>query len=98
MRVLRLKILRGCLFLHRSFHGFNFLQTLGDPPDGIQGFGRVLLDSALNLHGSVDLYVEDAIDIAHGQVHSYFVDMDDVLSSSYEGDMKVQQINKGKGG
>lgn len=42
------------------------------------------------MHGSVDLRVEDWNDMGHGEVHSYFVDMDGVSSSSYEGDMKVR--------
>lgn len=41
------------------------------------------------MHGSVDLFVEDAIDMTHGTVHSYMLEMDDVSSSAYEGDMKV---------
>lgn len=41
------------------------------------------------MHGSVDLRVEDWKDMNHGEVHSYFVDMDGVSSSAYEGDMKV---------
>lgn len=43
----------------------------------------------LNVHGTVDLYVEDAIDMAHGGVHSYWLDMDGYSSSAYDGDMKV---------
>lgn len=42
------------------------------------------------MHGSVDLRVEDWNDMGHGEVHSYFVDMDGVSSSAYEGDMKVR--------
>ena len=49
----------------------------------------MLLDSVLNMHGSVDLYVEDAIDMTHGEVHSYLVEMDGISTSAYEGDMKV---------
>ena len=64
-------------------------QTLGPAPDGLQGFGRVLLDSVLNMHGSVDLFVEDAIDMTHGAVHSYMLEMEDTSSSAYDGDMKV---------
>lgn len=43
------------------------------------------------MHGSVDLYVEDAITMKHGSVHSYFFDMEDVSSSAYDGGMKASQ-------
>lgn len=69
----------------------NAPQTLRSPPDGIQGFGRVLLDSVLNVRGTVSLYVEDAITIKHDVVHSYIIDMSDIDSSEYEGDMKASQ-------
>lgn len=67
------------------------LQTLGSPPDAIQGFGRVLLDSVLNVRGSVDLFVEDWVDMAHGDVHSHLIEMDGVSSSAFDGDMKVRE-------
>lgn len=65
------------------------VKILGSPPDGFQGFGRVLLDSVLNVRGSVDLFVEDPVDMTHGEVHSYFIDMDGISSSAFDGDMKV---------
>ncbi len=37
----------------------------------------------------MDLFVEDAVDMAHGEVHDYLIDMDGVSSSAFEGDMKV---------
>lgn len=43
----------------------------------------------LNVGGSVDLFVEDAVDMTHGEVHDYLIDMDGVSSSAFEGDMKV---------
>lgn len=49
----------------------------------------MLLDSVLNMHGSVDLFVEDAVDMTHGAVHSYMLEMDGISSSAYDGDMKV---------
>ncbi|CAM9613438.1 unnamed protein product, partial [Ectocarpus sp. 13 AM-2016] len=65
--------------------------TLGSPPDAIQGFGRVLLDSVLNVRGSVDLFVEDWVDMAHGDVNSHLIEMDGVSSSAFDGDMKVRE-------
>lgn len=41
------------------------------------------------MHGSVDLYVEDAVDMSHGDVHTYTLDMDGISTSAYDGDMKV---------
>lgn len=49
----------------------------------------MLLDSVLNVRGSVDLLVEDLVDMTHGEVHSYFIDMDGISSSAFDGDMKV---------
>lgn len=49
----------------------------------------MLLDSVLNMRGTVSLYVEDSITMRHDEVHSYFIDMSDVRSSDYEGDMKA---------
>lgn len=73
------------------------VQILGNPPDGFQGFGRVLLDSVLNVRGSVDLFVEDPVDMTHGEVHSYFIDMDGVSSSAFDGDMKVGSAGRKRG-
>lgn len=59
----------------------------------------MLLDSVLNVRGSVDLFVEDPVDMTHGEVHSYFVDMDGVSSSAFDGDMKVGSVGgKRRGG
>lgn len=49
----------------------------------------MLLDSVLNVRGSVDLFVEDPVDMTHGDVHSYLIEMDGVSSSAFDGDMKV---------
>lgn len=67
-------------------------QSLGSPPDGHQGFGRILIDSVLNMHGSVDLRVEDEIVMGHGQTHSYTVDTDGVSPAAYHGDLKVRYL------
>lgn len=75
------------------------IKILGSPPDGFQGFGRVLLDSVLNVRGSVDLFVEDLVDMTHGEAHSYLIDMDGVSSSAFDGDLKVEGVGgkRGKG-
>lgn len=59
----------------------------------------------LNVGGSVDLYVEDWVDMAHGEVHSYSIDMDEVSSAAFDGDMKVgwcfgapEECERGSGG
>ncbi|CAM9140348.1 unnamed protein product, partial [Choristocarpus tenellus] len=72
-----------------SYNGRETTVPLGSPPDGYQGFGRILLDTVLNLHGSVDLYVEDRVEITHSQVHTYHVITDGVSSSDYNGDIKA---------
>ena len=68
-------------------------QILSSPPDGIQGFGRILLDSVLNLHGSVDLYVEDAIEMSHGEEHSYTVEMGRSSASLMDGNIKAREMD-----
>ncbi|CAM9340391.1 unnamed protein product, partial [Hapterophycus canaliculatus] len=75
-----------------SYDGSEGPTTLGSPPDGFQGFGRVLLDSVLNVGGSVDLYVEDWVDMTHDEVHTYSISMDEVSSSAFDGDMKVTMV------
>ena len=50
----------------------------GYPMDAVpsyeQGFGRVLLKQSLPLDGSFKLFVEDAVPISSGDVHSYFIE------------------------
>lgn len=56
----------------------------------------MLLDSVLNIRGSVDLFVEDLVDMTHGDVHSYLIEMDGVSSSAFDGDMKVGREREGR--
>jgi hypothetical protein len=61
---------------------------LDSPPDGYQGFGRVMVDSVLNVAGSSDLFVADRILLSDGDVMSYSFNMPPTVGA-YEGQMTI---------
>jgi hypothetical protein len=54
-----------------------------EPPDNIQGYGRILLASVLPLMGiyTFDLFVADLVYIQQQSTASYFVQIDDSTSA-----------------
>ena len=60
-------------------HGISSNTALGNPPDFIQGYGRVALNTVLPLAGkyAMDLFVADLITIGENSAVKYFVTVTD---------------------
>ncbi|KAG5175267.1 peptidase S8/S53 domain-containing protein, partial [Tribonema minus] len=72
-----------------AYRGLAATVPLGTGPDGYQGWGRVLLDAALNVAGSVDMHAQDMVYMnVTGMVKTYTFAVD----AAYAGDFRATMV------
>ncbi|CAM9283376.1 unnamed protein product [Chrysoparadoxa australica] len=76
------------------YDGLGAQVSLSSPPDGYQGWGRVLVSNVMDLYGSVHLFIDDRIEMNQGDLQTYSFDQAWITTDGgvYEGDFTATLV------